>query len=298
MRFRGIIQARRFATAPRALIPGLPTPARRSTGALRSPDHRILRPLCLVAGMALGADALFLMSLRVFSLGVMLPLAIALALLLLGLRWDAVHAWVDGKPRRRRLWRWGWAAFWLWIASVAVFWSLLVQSAATARAAAPGPAAAIVVLGSGTPGGKVSPVLAARLDLALERAQAHPEAVVIVSGGLDFNASRSEAAVMGDYLRASGLPPARITQEERSTSTAQNLAFSRGLLERQGILVERDPVELVTSDFHAPRARWIAERAGYAQPRTLGAPTPLYVRYNAWLREYFAVLSGFLLREY
>jgi hypothetical protein len=30
----------------------------------------------------------------------------------------------------------------------------------------------------------------------------------------------------------------------------------------------------------------------------VGAATPLYVRYNAWLREYFAVLSGFLLREY
>lgn len=258
----------------------------------------MLRGLCFVAALALGADALFLMARRAFSLGVTLPLAIAFALMLLGLRWNAVHAWITASPRRQRLWRWGWAAFWLWIASVAAFWVVLAQAASGAAGAPSEPAAAIVVLGSGTPGGKVSPVLAARLDLALERAQAHPGAVVVVSGGLDFNTTRSEAAVMGDYLRAQGLPAARITQEERSTSTEQNLVFSRGLLERQGILVARDPVELVTSDFHAPRARWIAERAGYARPRTVGAATPLYVRYNAWLREYFAVLSGFLLREY
>ena len=256
------------------------------------------RALCGVTGLALAADALFLLAQRVFSLGVALPLAIALVLLFLGLRWDAIHAWVGRSPRRRRLWRWGWTAFWLWIASVAVFWLLLAQTIAGARAAAPRPPAAIVVLGSGTPGGKVSPVLAARLELAFERAQANPEALVVVSGGLDLNASRSEAEVMGDDLRARGLPPARIAQEERSTSTAQNLAFSRDLLERHGILVARDPVDLVTSDFHAPRARWIAQRAGYAQPRAVGAATPLYVRYNAWLREYFAVLSGFLLRDY
>jgi uncharacterized SAM-binding protein YcdF (DUF218 family) len=261
-------------------------------------EHRMARALCLVAGLVLGADALFLLTQRVFSFGVALPLAIALVLLFLGLRWEAVHAWVRMSLRRRRLWRWGWTTFWLWIASVAVFWLLLAQSIADARAAAPTPAAAIVVLGSGTPGGRVSLVLAARLDLAFERAQGNPQALVIVSGGFDFNASRSEAAVMGDDLRARGLSAARIAQEERSTSTAQNLAFSRSLLERHGILVERDPVEVVTSDFHVPRARWIAERAGYAHPRTVGATTPLYLRYNAWLREYFAVLSGFLLREY
>jgi uncharacterized SAM-binding protein YcdF (DUF218 family) len=260
--------------------------------------QRMARALCLVAGLALGADALFLLTQRVFSFGVALPLAIALVLLFLGLRWEAVHAWVGMSLRRRRLWRWGWTTFWLWIASVAVFWLLLAHSIAGARAAAPTPAAAIIVLGSGTPGGRVSLMLAARLALAFERAQANPEALVIVTGGLDFNASRSEAAVMGDDLRARGLPAARIAQEERSTSTAQNLAFSRSLLERHGILVERDPVEVVTSDFHVPRARWIAERAGYAQPRAVGAATPLYLRYNAWLREYFAVLSGFLLREY
>jgi uncharacterized SAM-binding protein YcdF (DUF218 family) len=244
------------------------------------------------------SDALFLLAQQVFSFGVALPLAIGCVLLLVGLRWRAAHGWRDATPGRARLWRWGWAAFWLWIASVALFWILLAQWTGGRHIAPAHPAAAIVVLGSGTPGGKVSPVLATRLALAYQRALASPGAVVVVSGGMNFNQARSEAAVMGDYLRDKGLAPERIEQEEQSTSTAHNLLFSRRLLEQRGILVAREPVELVTSDFHTLRARWIAERAGYAQARMVGAPTPLYVRYNAWLREYFAIISGFLLREY
>jgi uncharacterized SAM-binding protein YcdF (DUF218 family) len=264
----------------------------------RAPGAPISRTLCLLAGAALLADSLFLLAQRVFSFGVALPLAIGGALLFFGLRWRTVDAWLDASRSRRRMWRWGWAGFWLWIASVALFWMLLAQWTTGQHALPSQPAAAIVVLGSGTPAGKVSPVLAARLDLAYERALASPGAVVVASGGVNFNQARSEAAVMGDYLRSKGMPPTRIVQEEQSISTAHNLLLSRRLLEERGIVVARDPVELVTSDFHTLRARWIAQRAGYAQPRMVGAPTPLYVRYNAWLREYFAVISGFLLGEY
>lgn len=258
----------------------------------------IVRGLCVLVALPLLADALFLMTRQVYSLGVMLPLAAACALLLLAWNWNAVHAWVHAAPSRRRLWRATWAAGWLWIVTVLAFWVRLAWASSEAPATTTTPAAAIVVLGSGTPGGKVSPVLAARLDQAYERARASPGALLVVSGGVDWGGSRSEGAIMGDYLRAKGLTSARIAQEEKSTSTEQNLVLSRLLLRERGIAVERAPVEVVTSDFHTLRASWIARRAGYAEVRAVGAPTPLYVRYNAWLREYFAVVSGFLLREY
>jgi uncharacterized SAM-binding protein YcdF (DUF218 family) len=251
-----------------------------------------------LVGVVLVADAVFLMTRHVFSLGVTLPLGIACALLLLAWRWNGIHRWIGATPLRRRAWRLAWGASWAWVATVAAFWAGLAHVAdASARAGKSSPAA-IVVLGSGTPGGKVSPVLAARLDRAYELAQASPDALVVVSGGIDFGELRSEGAIMGDYLRAQGLPASRIVQEERSTSTEQNLLFSRSLLRRSGVAVELASIEIVTSDFHTLRARWIARRAGYADARAVGAPTPLYVRYNAWLREYFAVISGFVLREY
>ena len=55
---------------------------------------------------------------------------------------------------------------------------------------------------------------------------------------------------------------------------------------------------MITSDFHTLRARWIANRVGLNQVRMAAAPTPLYLRYNAWLREYFAFVSGWIFREF
>lgn len=259
---------------------------------------QLARILCVTVAVPLLVDAVFVMAHRVFSLGVTLPLVISCALLLLAWRWDVIHEWVEADRTRRNLWRFTWGVFWLWVLSVAGFWVELASQGHEGHDMTAREPAAIVVLGSGTPGGKVSPVLAARLDTAYRRAQACQAAVVVVSGGVDFAESRSEGEIMGDYLRAKGLAASRIAQEERSTSTEQNLLFSRAILQHRGIAVERTEVEIVTSDFHTLRARRIANRAGYANVRAVGAPTPLYVRYNAWLREYFAVLSGFALREF
>ena len=258
-------------------------------------QHPPLKAACLIAGLLLVADAVFLMVQGVFSLGVTLPFAAGGLLLALGLRWKSLQQWLDAQPARRAAWRWMWAGALVWAVTVAGFWAVLARTGGElAGAAAP---SAIVVLGSGTPNGRASPVLSARLDLALQQAARFPQAVVVVSGGVDFGQTLSEAKVMGDYLREAGLPAGRIVQEEKSSSTEQNLLFSQPLLAQRGVSAAQ-PVQLVTSDFHTLRAGWIARRAGYTQVSLAGAPTPLYVRYNAWLREYFAVLSGFLLREF
>jgi uncharacterized SAM-binding protein YcdF (DUF218 family) len=250
--------------------------------------------LCTGAGALLVADAVFLMAQRLFNLGVLIPLVFGACLLAVGLKWKAVHEWLAARPQWIAVWRWAWAGLALWLVTVAGFWAFLAQARAGTGGKAP---AAIVVLGSGTPGGKASPVLAARLDVALREAALYPDAAVVVSGGVDFTQTVSEGQIMGDYLRARGLAAGRIVQEERSTSTEENLLFSAALLLQRG-LSPASPIHLVTSDFHTLRASWIARRAGYTDIVPVGAETPLYVRYNAWLREYFAVIGGFLLREF
>jgi uncharacterized SAM-binding protein YcdF (DUF218 family) len=102
---------------------------------------------------------------------------------------------------------------------------------------------------------------------------------------------------MADYLVARGISPQRLLREDRSTSTDENLRFSRQLLAAQGIDANA-PLLLVTSDFHVMRAERIARKAGLTAVTGVAAPTPLYLRYNAWLREYFAYISGWLLREF
>jgi uncharacterized SAM-binding protein YcdF (DUF218 family) len=261
-----------------------------------SPRHvRLGRWLAGLLGLLLVGDALMLMADGLFSLGVTLPLACGLCAIALSVAWPRVQRWLDGRPRRRRLWRAACFVLGGWAVSVAVFWAVLA-GAATDVATAEAPSA-IVVLGAGAPNGVPSPTLQSRLDLALEQAARYPAVPVVVSGGLGFSGHASEARVMGDYLRFHGLAAERIVQEERSTSTDENLRFSRPLLAAQGVAADA-PVRLVTSDFHTVRARWIARHAGYTRVQAVGAPTPLYVRYNAWLREYFAFVSGFVLREF
>ena len=257
----------------------------------------LLRLACLLAGAVLLADGLVLMSMGLFSMGVTVPGALGLALCLLAWGWHPLQARLGRARWTRRAWRAGWLLFLAWVASVGLFWNALAgQVQAFNTAAGDVPLSAIIVLGSGTPNGQPSPALRARLDKAREMAAAQPAAWVVVSGGVDFGETASEGRVMGDYLRAQGMAPERILQEERSTSTELNLRYSLPLLQAKGLGLT-SPVAVVTSDFHTVRAQRIARRIGYTHSVVAAAPTPLYLRYNAWLREYFATASSWILGE-
>ncbi len=184
----------------------------------------------------------------------------------------------------------------MWLVSLLVFWAHLLS--ASSGLPPDQPVQAIVVLGSATRDGQPSLTLAQRLDRAAELAARQPKALVLTSGGVDFGESESEGAIMARYLQQRhGLPPERLLMEERSTSTALNLAWSLPLLQARGVEPQA-AIAIVTSDFHTLRAGWIAERSGYGQAFTVGAPTPVTIRANAWLREYFAVISGWVLGEF
>ena len=252
--------------------------------------------LLAAVGAVLALDGLILLLFKgMGSFGVMLPLLAGMALLAFVFQRQAIHTCVQAKRWRRVVWRLAGVALLLWLVSLAVFFVGLARLPKGAQGLQ-APVRAVIVLGSGTPNGVASPALQARLNLAHEVAKRFPQAVVAVSGGVDFGETRSEGQVMGDYLRAQGLPAARIVQEEASTSTELNLKLSQPVLAAKGITVA-DPVVLVTSDFHTARAAAIAGRQGWQRVQTVGAPTPLYLRYNAWLREYFALASSRMLGE-
>lgn len=145
--------------------------------------------------------------------------------------------------------------------------------------------------------GQASPTLAARLDKAAEIEKLNPNAIVIVSGGLGFKSKQTESKVMSDYLQEIHVTANKIFEENKSTSTELNLKNSQAILKQQGLDIN-SPITIVTSDFHTLRAAAIARKQGYQNFTTASAPTPLTTRYNAWLREYFAYISGWILNEY
>lgn len=160
------------------------------------------------------------------------------------------------------------------------------------------PASALIILGSGIENGHPSPTLKQRLDVGAAYAKHYPEALLVMTGGLGFKEQMTEASVMSEYLQQQHhIDPSRILLETQSTSTEENLRHVQPLLAQQHISLKQ-PIVIATSDFHILRAKAIAKHQGYQQILSLSAPTPLYIRYNSWLREYFAFLSGWLLQEY
>jgi uncharacterized SAM-binding protein YcdF (DUF218 family) len=165
----------------------------------------------------------------------------------------------------------------------------------------------VVVLGAGLrPDGRVTPLLASRLDrgaqvwaeLDAKRARgatggadAGFAPALIVSGGKGSDERRSEAAAMADYLTGRGFPAGRLLLEDRSRSTEENLVFSQAIMDevRPGARVT-----VVTSDFHAFRAALLARRLGI-RGQVTGARVAGYYRPSALLREFAAVFLRYRL---
>lgn len=247
-------------------------------------------------GTILFLDGIYLIGLNKIHLGTVLPLLIGIALLFFALFYHKIQIFVQKTSLRTHLWCFGWAVFLLWSASVFCFF--LYLHLAIQNNVQQVPVKAIIVLGSGIENGQPSATLAQRLDRAAEVAAQQPTVPLIMTGGLDFREQYTEAEVMSAYLqRKFSIQATRIWLEDKSTSTDLNLKNSQAILTQHNIPLTA-PIAMVTSDFHTLRAAAIAKKQGYSQIIAVAAPTPLVNRYNSWLREYFAYLSGWLLNEY
>ena len=157
------------------------------------------------------------------------------------------------------------------------------------------PADAVVVLGAGVNGKSPSLSLYTRLTAALDYLEENPDVPVVLTGGLGYGEEITEARCMYDWLTARGVNPARLILEERAGNTAENFAFSKELMEEQGINPAEDRVAVVTNDFHIARSRLIAARQGYGHAFGVPAKLPwLHLEVNYYLREAFAMVKTWI----
>ncbi|WP_227013981.1 YdcF family protein [Paenibacillus psychroresistens] len=145
----------------------------------------------------------------------------------------------------------------------------------------------MIILGAKLNGDQLSLALKNRMDVALTYLKSNPSTQVIVSGGQGSDELTSEAAAMKNYLIKNQIDVSRIQTEALSTSTFENIKFSRKLIQGEKII-------LVSNDFHVLRAKMIAKNQGLIVD-TLAAPTPKSVRIQLYGREYIALIKSFLL---
>lgn len=147
---------------------------------------------------------------------------------------------------------------------------------------------AIIVLGSGLREGKeVTPLLAARVDRGIEAHFENPGSLLILSGGQGSDEKLAEAQAMSGYAMAQGVKEEDIIIEDRSTSTRENLIYSKELLDKRQ--VEYKNLLVVSTSYHVLRALLLARELGIDCDGR-GARTRLYYSLNAFIREWIAFL--------
>jgi len=142
-----------------------------------------------------------------------------------------------------------------------------------------------IVLGAKVNGETPSLSLQYRLEAALKYAREHPHVILILSGGQGPEEFIPEAEAMKRYLTAHGIEEDRLLLESESTSTYENILFSKRLLPKSA-----DRVTIITSDYHLARARKLARGLGL-ETDAAEAKTPKIVEWKLTSRERLALLK-------
>lgn len=240
---------------------------------MQGAGRRSARLLLLVAGAALSANAAWLAVTANLTLGTVM-------VALLGLGCLACGIWFSRLTRHRVI---GAVALLVVVAVVGLAGFLANHGT---NDTAGYDEDAVVVLGAAVHGRELSNTLVRRLDVALDYHRRNPSALVVVSGGQGPQEDVPEAVAMRQYLLDHGVPGELIVAEDRSTSTEENFANTKALLDQR--LPAGYRVVFVTDEFHVYRAGGIAAAAGLVANHA-SSRTPWYFWASNYLRETVAV---------
>lgn len=212
-----------------------------------------------------------------FGVGVAVPLVIAVAGMALTLWW---------RPHKK-----GWRSMVVTVcglvAVLAVFGGVCTVLMHRASNTLPAKNATAVVLGSKIHGDQPSRMLRDRLNVAADYLEQNPESHCVVAGGLGPGETYTEACVMKKYLvEQRGIAPERIAQEDASTNTRENLAFSMEIIRQRGWNTD---LVVATQIFHQYRAGQVAGLAGATSVGSVACRTPNHLLLNYWVRECAAI---------
>jgi len=120
------------------------------------------------------------------------------------------------------------------------------------------PSDAIIVLGAAEYDGRPSPVLAARLDHAIQLYRDGIAPVIVVTGGREPGDRFTEAGASADYLHKHSVPDTAILRETTGRTSWESLEAAARFLEDRHM----GRVVLVSDPYHSERIKAIAHEVG------------------------------------
>lgn len=159
----------------------------------------------------------------------------------------------------------------------------------------------LIILGAGLlDGERVTPLLAGRIDAGIafyhqQLLKTGKRAVLVMSGGQGGDEKVPEAVAMRHYALTKGITDADIVLEDKSSTTLENLKFSKKILDNrsQG---DRYQSAFVSNDYHIFRAGVFAKNVGLNSDG-IGSRTARYFLPNAFIREYIAMILMYKKRH-
>ena len=150
----------------------------------------------------------------------------------------------------------------------------------------------IIILGSKIKNdGTLTPLLKARVDKAIDFGNRQFETtkkkiIYIPSGGKGSDEIISEATAIKNYLIKKGIKEKQIIIEDKSTSTTENMRFSKDKIDN----INKDAkISFATTNYHVFRSGVIANKEGI-ECEGMGSKTKWYFYTNALIREFVANL--------
>lgn len=143
----------------------------------------------------------------------------------------------------------------------------------------------VIVLGCRIWGSTPSRALIARTKAASEYLKKNPDAVAILSGGQGSDENLSEAQCMFNIMVEDGIDPQRLYIEDRSTSTDENILFSKKIIEENNLSTD---VAVATTDYHQKRAAMICKKNGLTSA-SLPSVSGFNTKATFFTREVFGV---------
>lgn len=141
--------------------------------------------------------------------------------------------------------------------------------------------------------GGLFPLIKGRVDRAIEFWKAQElktgkKAVFVPSGGKGSDEIIAEGEAMKRYLIEQGIDEKYILAETNSTTTYENMKFSKELIDSINPTAK---VAFSTTNYHVMRGGILAEKAGL-NAEGMGAPTKWYFWPNALLREVVGMFAS------
>lgn len=174
------------------------------------------------------------------------------------------------------------------VIAIASVETVLMVSAAVSD---PQPSSTVIVLGCRVYGERPSRMMVARLKAAQKYLEKNPDSACILSGGQGDDEDISEAECMYRYLVDAGVSPDRLYKEDKSTSTRENLLFSKEIIERENL---NPNIAIATNEFHEYRAQKIADSLSLESGAVSGV-TEIWVLPTYYVRELFGILYEWIL---